>query len=323
MENNILTQIYNDQKITEKKTLFEYVKILCDEEMNTINNKLKEEKYKNAEDDRYLDENKIFKANEFSYCFDGKDLLRVGNCIRKLFFQINNTIGLPREIEEKELYERNRLIINQWIDKLSFLKIYEEPKNEIIEQFNIQIQSTENGFIYDPSKNIKYALMIKPVNDTSFSILNTIWPQSLEPTILPIHIPEVILNLLILKKPIKVLYVGKNNCGKIQEFNIGISKQKLTINRVVQDHININYIFEDLKETSFAFTNNVIPPQKYKEVIIDPADAYKLSELNIVNNKESALLANGKPYRYWQCNDCRYKNTCNSISKDWTKIDNI
>ena len=311
MENNILTQIYNDPK-SKKLPLLEYVQMIVNEDLNTKNCKLEDERYLNVEDERYLYDSKKIGANEISFCFENNPIFRVGNCIRKLYFQINNAIGEDKDISDIEMIERNHLVVKQWIDKFKLVGIYEEPKKQRIKTAGIEIESTEDGFINDPSSqnNINYALMIKPVNDTAFSILNVCWAE--EPMILPIHIPEIILNLLILKKPIKLIYVGKNNPSKVQEFNIGTSNKKLKINGVVQSFIEIDGVLQDIKEIGYALNNNMIPERKYISRILDPADAYKLADFNIVTKKEVMNLINGKEYLYWGCEKCKYSNICNS-----------
>lgn len=322
MEKNILTQIYNDPKNEKPKGLFEYVKIFCDQYVNTINNEINESKYKNAEDERTLDEEKIFKTSEFGLCIDNNELYRVGPCIRKLYFQLTGTIGLPREIEEIETHERNQLVIKQWLNKLDFLKIIKEPEHKIIEQYNIKIQSTENAFIYDAKKNNTYALMIKPVNDTAYSIRDKVFPNfpNIKPQILNSHIAEVILNMIILKQPVKLLYVGKNQSGMVQEFNIGISKQKLVINGEIKENIDVTSIFKDIGEISHAFLNKIIPPKKFNEYIVKQEEAAELFDMGFINKKELQEILNGKPYKNFYCNSCRYREICNSISKDWCKI---
>lgn len=321
MENNILTQIYNDPKNEETKTLFEYVKELYDKHINTINNKINEEEYKNVEDSRILDKEKIIKASEIGMCIDNKELFRIGPCIRKLFFQLNGTIGLPKEVEELELHERNEVIIKQWLKKLNYLKIFKEPEHKIIEQYGIKLQSTEHGFIYDVTKNNTYALMIKPVNDTAFSVRDKVFPNfpNVKPTILNSHITEVIINMIILKQPIKLLYVGKNNCGMIQEFNIGISKQKLVVNGEIKELIDVTSIFNDIKEIGYALLNDMIPPRKFCEHIVNQQDAAELFTLGLVNKKELQSILNGGTYINFYCNSCRFRELCKSIPKDWSK----
>lgn len=321
MENNILTQIYNDPKNEEPKGLFEYVKILCDKYANTINNEINENKYKNAEDGRMLDKDKVFKASEFGMCIDNKELLRVGPCIRKLYFQLTGTIGLPREIEEMETHERNKLVVKQWLNKFDYLQITREPEHKVIEQAGIKIQSTEDAFIYDAVRRNTYVLMIKPVNDTAFSIRDRVFPSfaNVKPQILNSHIAEVILNMIILKQPVKLLYVGKNNCGMVQEFNIGVSKQKLVVNGEVKELIDVTSVFRDIKETAHAFLNDMIPPRKFNEYIVNQQDAAELFDLGFVNKKELQEILNGKPYVNFYCNSCRFREVCKSIPKDWCK----
>lgn len=322
MENNILTQIYNDPKNEDKKGLFEYVKILCDKYANTINNEINENKYKNVEDGRMLDKDKVFKASEFGMYIKNKELLRIGGCIRKIYFQLTGAIGLPREIEEIELYERNKLVVKQWLNKLDYLKIIKEPEHKIAEQCGLKIQSTEDAFIYDARNNMTYALMIKPVNDTAFSIRDKIFPNlpHLKPQILTSHITEIILNMLILKQPVKILYVGKNQSGLVKEFDCGILKKMLTVNGEVQEQINVMSIFNDLQETYHAFKENIIPPRKYKKYKVNQEEATELFDLGFINKKELTEVLNGKEYLNFYCNSCRFRNICNSISEDWSKL---
>lgn len=321
MQNNILTQIYNDPK-SENKPLFDYVKFFCDKYVNTINNKVKEEKYKNAEDSRILDNEKIIKASEFGMCIDDKELYRTGSCIRKVFLQLIGAIGLPREVSEIEIHERNNLIIKQWMNKLDFLKIIKKPEHKVIDQMGLKIQSTEEAFIYDPRSNITYGLLIKPVNDTAFSIRDKLFPQfdNQKPQILNSHLAEIIMNMLILKKPIKIIYVGKNDPKLVREFDCGISNKRLTVNGEIKENINVLSVFKDVKELQHALDNNIIPPKKYKKIQTNQEEAIGLFDLGFINKKEFNEILNGKEYLNFYCNSCRFRNVCNNISPEWSKI---
>lgn len=324
MENNIITQIYNDPKNTEPKELFEYVKELYEKYINSINNEIGENQYKNAEDSRILDNEIIFKANEFGFCINNDELLRVGSCIRKLYFQLTGAIGEPRKVQELEVHERNKLIIDQWIKKLDFLKIIEKPEHKVITQAGIKIETTENAFIYDARKNTTFALIIKPINDTAFSIRDIIFPtfSNIKPQILNTHIPEIILNMLILKQPVKLLYVGKNNPEMIKEFDCGITRKKLVVNGEVKEEIDVTYIFEEIKQIAYALLEKVVPPRKYKEYkALNKKQISDLFELKFINKKEMTEILNGDSYINFYCKDCRYRNICNAISEDWVKIE--
>lgn len=322
MENNILTQIYNDPKNLEPKELFEYVQDLYTEYINSINNEIGENSYKNAEDSRMLDEEKILKANEFGMSISNNELFRTGSCIRKVYFQLNGAIGENRKIDDVEIEERNKLIIEQWLRKLEFLKILAKPEHKVASENGLRIQSTENGFIYDARKGMTYALLIKPVNDTAFSIRDRLFPSfpNMKPDILNSHVPEIIVNMLILKQPVKILYVGKNNPSLVREFDCGISNRLLTVNGEIKENINVLSVCEDIKQLNYALEEKVIPPRKYKEYTgISQEETADLLNLNFINKREMTEILNGKPYLNFYCSSCRYKNICNSISEDWFK----
>lgn len=321
MKNNIIFQIYNDEKIVDKKELFDYVKELYNEHINSIN--CDNDQYKNVEDNRFLDEKKIIKANEIGYTIDGKEHCRVGSCIRNTFFNINNSIGLPISSSEIDLYERNQLIKKQFIDKLKFVQIYEEPKNIIVSQKNLSIQSTEDGFIYDAKKNNIYALLIKPINDSAFAVKNVLAPtyENLKSDLMPVHIPEIIVNMLILQKPIKIVYIGKNNPDFIVSFDCGINKQKLTVNNERREYLDISYVSTDMKELNHALETNIVPPRKYKNIILSKEEAVEMFELKMITNRELNDIINLKEsYLDFHCTNCKYKNICDSISEGWSKL---
>ena len=94
----------------------------------------------------------------------------------------------------------------------------------------------------------------------------------------------------------------------------------LTVNGEVQEQINVMSIFNDLQETYHAFKENIIPPRKYKKYKVNQEEATELFDLGFINKKELTEVLNGKEYLNFYCNSCRFRNICNSISEDWSKL---
>lgn len=323
MDDNIITQIYNDKNLYKKEGLFDYIKQIYEQYINSINCKTGRESYKNVEDSRILDEEKVIKANEVGLCLNKEKILRVGSCNREVFFKLTGAIGELKEISEIEAIERINLVKEQWIRKLKLIDIYKEPEYKISEDFGIKVISSEDGFIYDADKKLSYTLIIKPVNDSAQIVNTRVFTGSKENkrNIMNDHIGEIILNLLILKQPVKIIYVGKNNSEKISEFNCGIENQKLIVNGEPRNDIDLVSVFKELKELEYSFLNNMVPPRSYEDYLCNQNDVANLLEAGLIGKWEVSKLLNGtEKYLNYRCKNCRYKNICNSSPKGWTSI---
>lgn len=321
MENNIIKQMieYDQTNNNTVKGIFDYIQDVNIIRFNAINNEI-EKPYLNNEDSRTIEKIKIIKANEIGLNLNKESLLRFGSCLRELYFKITGTISEDRQLSEIEAIERNELVKKQWIDKILYTKIGRKEEHKILNYGIVKFESTEDLIIYDPIEDREYGLLIKPVNDTATTVRNQIW-SNWKAKPMDIHIPEICLNMFILKMPVKVLYVGKNNSEMIKEFNFGVDKNMLTINKVICDKkINIYAIVEDMKNIDHAIEKSLIPPRSFFKGELTRQEVDLLYDNDLINNIDSNRYLNGETYENFRCKSCRYNQLCNSINTGWVNI---
>ena len=208
--------------------------------INTLNNE--SEVYKNTEDRKIYIE-KIFKASDFSFCVSELEELEIGHCCRETYFRFKNSYQDNVTSKVTEDIEKNMLSKEQFLRKLKLVDIYKESENTIVNTFGLNIETTEDGFIYDYERDKEYILLIKPVNDSVGIIKNKVWNKfNAKP--LSYHIPEIMLNMFLIRKPLKLIYVGKNNSELYKEFNFGFQDSCLSIDNNKIDEYNLSYLLK-------------------------------------------------------------------------------
>lgn len=320
MENNIIKQMIEYDKVNENpiKGMFDYIQDVNKIRFNSLNNEI-EKAYLNNEDQRTIEETKIIKANEIGLNLNKEPLLRFGSCLRELYFKITGAIAEDRQLSEIEGIERNELVKQQWIDKIKYSGLSRE-EHKILNYATVKFESTVDLIIYDPIEDKEYGLLIKPVNDTATTVRNKIW-NNRNPQPMEIHIPEICLNMFILKMPVKVLYVGKNNSEMIKEFNFGVNKNMLTVNKKeYEKKINIYGVVEDMKNIDYAIEKSLIPPRSFVKGELTREEVDLLFDNDMINNVESNRYLNGETYENFRCRSCRYNQLCNSLNTGWINI---
>lgn len=321
MENNIITQMIEYDKENENtvKGIFDYIQDVNKIRFNALNNEI-DKPYLNNEDPRTIKETKIIKANEIGLNLNKEPLLRFGSCLRELYFKITGAIAEYRQLSEIESIERNELVKQQWIDKILYTGIARKENHKILHYATVNFESTEDLIIYDPIEDREYGLLIKPVNDTASTVRNRIWSKWYSKP-MDIHIPEICLNMFILKMPVKVLYVGKNNSEMIKEFNFGVNKNILTINKEeYEKKISIYDVVEDMKNIDHAIEKSIIPPRSFVKDELTREEVDLLLDNDLTNITESNRYYNGETYENFRCKSCRYNQLCNSLNKGWVNL---
>lgn len=312
-ENNIIKQMIEQGKVNEdSKHWLNYVNDVWNIHTNTLNNE--KESYKNIEQERFDKQNTIFKAKDFGLFLQNNPLLRIGNCLRQLYFDCMNSYQDPRDYNVIFEMERNFLIKKQWLEKLNFCGLLKPSKNEIINFVGLSIQTTEDAFIYDYEKEKEYALLIKPVNESTQTVKKKIFNKH-EPIFY--HVAEIILNMILLKKPVKVLYVGKNKAVAGDELNFGIIQNILYCNNNPLKNIDVRWILEDLKQIKEMLEKEIVPKKSYsfeKNLTIEEINDLLSAEL--IQDFETKKLLNGGTYTSYQCKDCKYRSICSMNATD-------
>jgi hypothetical protein len=324
-ENHVFNQMNKDEKVETKRTFAESINELYKLRINTLNNE--EKAYENVEDPRVLDEKKSIYASEIGYNLNSNPLLHIGHCKRALYLRLTGAIGKDREVGELESIARNMFVKTQWLEKIEFAQLNCESDSEN-DSFardirGLNIMTTNECFVKDYSNNRIFALLIKPVNDTAFSIRDRLWSDKYKPQPLNEHLAEVATLLIYYKKPVKILYVGKNNPEMVREFNFGVSNGNLTVNGELVEGFRMADLFTQIDDIKLAFTSNMIPPRDYiRPRLLNITEIGELIKNGIINKREGEELANGKEYENFHCSSCKYREICNSIDDNWFKLVN-
>lgn len=316
MKNNIINQIHNDEYSTIKyNSVIDYAQFINKIRYNTLNNEDGENSFFNREDVRTITEEEYLTPNEMSMIIDNNKYLRVGACNRQTALKIFGAISEDKEINVFETIERNNLIKKQWEDKFSYCNLLEKlPEPEIKNIFGVKIKSFEKYLIKDAVREKEYVLMIKPINDTSYIVKENIFTNR---EIMNIHIPEILINIFYFQKPVKLIYVGKNDTEIYIEHNIGIKDGYIVDNGIEYKDFNITSIIDNAIELQNLIKDKKIPEMSY--FIDEPLNLQTVSLMlknKIINNKFANSLLNGENYNSFQCGDCKYRNLCIEIGKD-------
>ncbi|MGL5718399.1 MAG: hypothetical protein ACRCX2_35675 [Paraclostridium sp.] len=318
-ENNIINQIQKEAEV--KKSVTDYVNELYNTYINTINNS--DLKYYNVEDERVLDDVKILSTSEIGIDLSGEKLLHIGNCKRNLFFKLTGAIMLDKDVSEIEVLERNMLIKEQWVKKFAFAKVLVTPDDDVIEKElrGVKFKSSCDGHIKDYINEKVFTLMIKPVNDSAFAVKDRLWPNfGGKPEPLNEHLSEAATLMIYYKKPVKILYVGKNNASLTKEFNIGIQEGSLSIDGEKNEDFNMNLLLKEIDDVKKMLTEDMIPPRDYiapRQLNID--EIHQLKRRNMIISREEQELRNGKEYENFHCKSCKYRELCQAIGEGWVK----
>ncbi|MGL4998319.1 MAG: hypothetical protein ACRC5T_05065 [Cetobacterium sp.] len=319
---NIYKQAFEDGSSKFSKNIFEFSNQLYSKYLNTLNNE--EFSYLNVEDERTVFDNKYIKSSEIGININGNTLLRVGSCNRNLFLKTHGALRSDRQVEELEIAERNQLIKEQWIKKLGFCELLFTPETI---KYNYEIdgvvyKTTEDAFMMDTVTGKTFALLIKPVNDSAFSVKDKIWPNNtyVKPSPMSLHLPEALTLLYLHKMPVKLLYVGKNNASSFKEFNIGIKGGCITVNGDIIEGINLSEIMMEMGLLKKMNDNSIVPPRSYiSPRVLEKEEATLLFDNGIINNQEKNKLYEGSVFEHFQCKGCAYRDVCNSLpEKEWT-----
>lgn len=314
MNNNIINQLYLDENANIKyDNIIDYSQFINKIRFNNMNNEIGEKSFYNREDIRLITEEKYLSPNELGFNLFGKSFLRIGSCNRQIALKIFGAISNDKELNVFETIERNNLIKKQWEDKFEYCNLLKKlPEPEIKNIFGINIKSFEKYLIKDVVREKEYVLMIKPINDTSYMIKETIFANK---EIMNIHIPEILMNIFYFKKPVKLLYVGKNNTELFVEHNIGIKDGYIIENGKEYKQYNITDLINDAIELQNLIEDKKIPNKNY--LIDSQLKVTEISEMikhKIINNKNGNAILNGiENYTSFQCIDCKYRTICQEL----------
>lgn len=311
-ENNIINQILNDETIEEKKTWLEYVKDIYDTYINTLNNENVD--YMNSENEKVIKE-KLFKTSDFSLKINNSDELEIGHCMRENYFRFKNSYSDIVSSKVYEEIEKNILYKEQFLRKLKLLNLIEEPKKEVFNLYDIKVETTEDAIIIDYDKKKEYLLFIKPVNDSVGIIKNKVFSKYQKPIPLNYHLPEIILCMYLYRKPAKIIYIGKNNPDFISEFNFGFKNSFLSINNEASDGINIKDFLEQIEYFSKCISEDILPNTIFTNETLNNSQVIDMKNYGIIEDFEVEKLLNGQKYKCFQCNNCKYKTTCENLQE--------
>lgn len=311
-KNHIISQMFNDESVTEKKTLPEYINDIYKIYINTINN----EEYSDKQL-QYLQEKNI-STSEVGIKINGNKLLHIGACKRHIYLKYTGAIGNEKEVDEVEGIERNKLTKDQWLRKFEFLKLIldDSVKEGKIQKQNMH--STNDCVFMDPIEMKEYVLIVKPVNDTAYANRDKIWPKSGTPIPLSLHIPEALALVLLFRKPVLMLYVGKNDTKLSREFVFGLKESVLTINGEKDLKFEHPFLLNEINDLVYAFENNKIPPRDYEAPkVLSQEEIDIFVEHSMINKKDVYKYANGELYQNFMCKSCKYSNICEAIGPGW------
>lgn len=312
-ENNIINQIIQDNikrkekgEQVEEKTWLQLMQEIYNVYINTLNNE--SEDYKNIEDKKiYLGH--IFKASDFSFCISELEELEIGHCMRETYFRYKNSYQDMITSKVSEDIEKNLLSKEQFIRKLKLIDIIDDYKHEVYNVENLKIETTEDAFIYDYEKQKEYILLIKPVNDSVGIIRNKVW-NKINPIPLTYHIPEIILNMYLIRKPLKVIYIGKNNSELYQEFNFGFQESCLSINGIKLEEYKLSYLLDKIILFNKHIEKDIVPRKIFTDKFLTNDEINNMNSYGLIEGFEVNKLLNGQKYNNFQCNNCKYKSIC-------------
>ena len=312
-ENNIINQIIQDNikkkengENVEQTSWLQIMQEVYNTYINTLNNE--SEVYKNTEDRKIYIE-KIFKASDFSFCISELEELEIGHCCRETYFRFKNSYQDNVTSKVTEDIEKNMLSKEQFLRKLKLVDIYKEPENTIVNTFGLNIETTEDGFIYDYERDKEYILLIKPVNDSVGIIKNKVWNKfNAKP--LSYHIPEIMLNMFLIRKPLKLIYVGKNNSELYKEFNFGFQDSCLSIDNNKIPEYDLSYLLDKIKLFEKHIEKDVIPRKIFTDKSLGMDEINNMQSYGLIEDFEINKLLNGEMYKNFQCNSCKYKTIC-------------
>lgn len=314
MDNNLIHQMYNDENANIKfNNIIDYSQFINKIRFNNMNNEIGEKAFYNREDLRLITEEQYLTPNELGLNLYGKNILRIGSCNRQVALKIFGAISEDKEINIFENIERNNLVKKQWEDKLEYCNLLIKlPEPEIKDVFGLKIKSYEKYLVKDVIREKEYVLMIKPINDTSYMIKETIFANN---EIMNVHVPEILINIFYFKKPVKLLYVGKNNTELYVEHNIGIKDGYIIDGGKEYPQYNITDLVNSSIELQNLIADKKIPNNDY--FINKQLQVNEISEMirnKIINNKCGNSIMNGmENYTSFQCSDCKYKNMCQEL----------
>jgi hypothetical protein len=285
--------------------------------INTLNNE--KETYRNVEDSRTASAKKFVETHELSLNLNNDTRLHIGGCKRQNYLKMYGFIGLPRSASELDAIEKNELMKKQLLRRFELSKVLISPKSSEVAEINgLELKGEHDGIVYDFVNDKEYTLLIKPVNDSAFSIKNQLFGQYRKPTVMDVHMAEVFGCLLVFKKPVKLIYVGKNYSNNIVEFNIGMKSQNIYINDEVAHQYTIDSLLSEIGQYKYAFENGFIPNRDYPVTYLE-VDTEVLLANGILSDYDCKDLKYGKQVQNFRCNSCQYKNYCDAIGINWVK----
>ena len=235
--------------------------------------------------------------------------LEIGHCCRETYFRFKNSYQDNVTSKVTEDIEKNMLSKEQFLRKVKLVDIYKEPENTVVNTFGLNIETTEDGFIYDYERDKEYILLIKPVNDSVGIIKNKVWNKfNAKP--LSYHIPEIMLNMFLIRKPLKLIYVGKNNSELYKEFNFGFQDSCLSIDNNKIDEYNLSYLLDKIKLFEKHIEKDVVPRKIFTDKSLGMDEINNMQSYGLIEDFEINKLLNGEMYKNFQCNGCKYKTIC-------------
>ena len=117
------------------------------------------------------------------------------------------------------------------------------------------------------------------------------------------------------RKPAKIIYIGKNNPDFISEFNFGFKNSFLSINNEASDGINIKDFLEQKEYFSKCISEDILPNTIFTNETLNNSQVIDMKNYGIIEDFEVEKLLNGQKYKCFQCNNCKYKTTCENLQE--------
>ena len=326
IKDNIVTQIENNDYTANDKTFFDIVNDIYNTYLNTLNNETLQ--YLNIEDERIGSNNKYIRTDELGLNIDDNPLLRIGGCERYLYFRISDkenirNIKIERTFDEIETHEKIELIKEQWLRKFKLSKVLIDLEQcDTKDIGGLKIRTSSNICIYDSDRDNSSVVLIKPVNDSAKSIRNIIFPdfKNKKSNPMNIHLAEALALIIFYRKPVKLLYVGKNDSKLFKYFDIALKDKCITIDGKIIEGINVSGISTSLGILKKSLNEDIVPPRGFvKPRLLSKEEVSILKSKQMINVFEEEELLKGDLYESFRCKTCPYRSLCNSLPEGFVE----
>ena len=116
--------------------------------------------------------------------------------------------------------------------------------------------------------------------------------------------------MFLIRKPLKLIYVGKNNSELYKEFNFGFQDSFLSIDNNKTNDYNLSYLTDKIKLFEKHIEKDVVPRKIFTDKNLNMDEINNMQSYGLIEDFEINKLLNGEMYKNFQCNGCKYKTIC-------------